>query len=114
MFKITAKEKQFILERRKVKAGKDSLWNLLIYSNKENTDKLRALMKVIDPESKKLMQQIDRELRKLTMLEDVQIGAVNRFLNMLHQAKGIDGADARNRIFKIANDLKIKLPSASF
>ena len=87
--------------------GMNLIWEIL------DQKKLSKQMLKMDAESKKLVWEVVKILSDSLTLRDRQQQAFNRLRNMI--AMGHENeAMLRNQVFKIANELKIKLPSSSF
>lgn len=87
--------------------GQKMLWELI------DQRKLGKLMGSMDEQSKKLIGSIIDILDNTLTLPDRQGQAFNRLANMI-TSKQSDQGMLRNQVFKIANELGIKLPSSSF
>lgn len=88
-------------------SNKTVLWDLI------DQRELRDLMKNMDDQSKKLIRDITDKLGDILTLKGRQAPAYNRLRNLIGQ-KSKDEANLRNQVFKIANELGIKLPSSMF
>lgn len=88
-------------------AGQNMLWDLL------DQRKLSKQLNNFDEQSRKLLDQILDKLGDSLTLPDRQGQAFNRLRNFIESGTKEEG-NIRNQIFKIANELKIKLPSSSF
>ena len=75
--------------------------------------KLAETMSNMDDESKQLIRQITDILGNSLTLHGRQGPAFNRLANMIG-SKQKDSGMLRNQVFKIANELGIKLPSMFF
>ncbi len=89
------------------KTGQNMLWDLL------DQRKLSKQLNNFDDQSRKLLDQILDTLGDSLTLPDRQGQAFNRLRNFIESGTKDEG-NIRNQIFKIANELKIKLPSSSF
>ena len=87
--------------------GQNMLWDLI------DQRKLGKLMGNMDEQSKKLISQILDILQNSLTLPDRQGQAFNRLSNLVQSKQNNEGM-LRNQVFKIANELGIKLPSSSF
>ena len=87
--------------------GQNMLWQLI------DQRKLSKQLSNMDEDSKKLIRQITDILGNSLTLPDRQGQAFNR-LNNLIEGGGTKEGMLRNQVFKIANELGIKLPSSSF
>lgn len=87
--------------------GQNMLWDLL------DQRKLSKQLSSMDEQSKKLLNQILDILGNTLTLPDRQGPAFNRLRNLISSGQK-DEANLRNQVFKIANELGIKLPSSSF
>lgn len=74
---------------------------------------LRDLMRNMDDQSKKLIRDITDKLAEKLTLKGREAPAYNRLRNLI-VSKSKDEANLRNQVFKIANELGIKLPSSMF
>ena len=100
-------EKYLTSEKLNEASGQNMLWDLI------DQRKLSKQLSNMDDQSKKLLNQIIDILGASLTLPDRQGQAFNR-LNNLIQSGTKDEGNLRNQVFKIANELKIKLPSSSF
>jgi hypothetical protein len=76
-------------------------------------DKVAKIMSMdLDKESTKLFRDVYMHFRKQLTLKGREEPAFNRFMNFAQRPTG--GANGRNLIFKMANELGMKLPSSSF
>jgi hypothetical protein len=89
-------------------SGQNMLWDLL------DQRKLGKLMGSMDDQSKKLIDQILDIFQKSLTLPDRQGQAFNRLSNLIQTGGSQTEGNLRNQVFKVANELKIKLPSSSF
>ena len=87
--------------------GQNMLWDLI------DQRKLSKQMSNMDDQSKALITQITDILGNSLTLYDRQGPAFNRLANMIDSGQKDEGM-LRNQVFKIANELGIKLPSMSF
>jgi hypothetical protein len=67
-----------------------------------------------DEQSAELMREVFEKLAKQLDLNTREAEALNRLRNVTENAKRWDAGLLRNNIFKAANSLGIKLPSAMF
>lgn len=88
-------------------SGQNMIWDLL------DQRKLSKLMPNMDEQSTKLLHESIKILGKSLTLPGRQGQAFNRLRNLIESGQTNEGM-LRNQIFKIANELKIKLPSSSF
>ena len=73
----------------------------------------RSLEKAADDQSKKLLNDIMKYFMKRFKLSGNEERAFNRLMNTMN-SKLRDEGIVRNNIFKIANELGMKLPSSMF
>jgi hypothetical protein len=66
-----------------------------------------------DKESTDLLRDVYDYFKKKLTLKRNEENALNRLMNLLARPK-TDAANARNQIFKTADELKMKLPSSMF
>lgn len=95
--------KKYITEAK----GQNMLWDLI------DQRKLSKQLSKMDEQSKKLIRQITDVLSNSLTLRDREGQAFNRLRNMIEVGQENEGM-LRNQVFKIAQELKIKLPSSSF
>lgn len=91
-------------------AGQDMLWQIL------DQQKASKLMDVMDEQTQELLigrGGILEKLGKALTLPKRHGAAFNRLRNLIESGHKNEGI-VRNQVFKIADDLGIKLPSASF
>ncbi len=96
-------EEKYLAEAK----GQNMLWDLI------DQRKLSKQMSNMDDDSKKLIRNITDILGNSLTLYDRQGQAFNRLRNLI-EGGGSNEAMLRNQVFKIANELGIKLPSMSF
>jgi len=87
----------------------DVFWNMV------DKDKFRSLQKALknDDQSRKLLDDIGKFFFRKFQLKGQEEYAFNRLMNII-SSKVRDEGNLRNQIFKIANELGMKLPSSSF
>lgn len=87
----------------------DIFWNMV------DREKFRSLQKALkaDDQSRKLLDDIGRFFFKKFQLKGQEEYAFNRLMNTIQSGQR-DAAMLRNQIFKIANELGMKLPSSMF
>jgi len=103
-------EKYLVEKRDKLNEG-DIFWDIMI-----DQKKFRKLQKNADDQSKKLLDKIvDYFFNKFSKcrLQGREEYAFNRLKNLLDSSLKDEGT-VRNQIFKIANELGMKLPSSIF
>lgn len=88
-------------------SGQNMLWRIL------DQKKLSKQIKSMDEQTKKLLLKSSIELGKALTLSNGQARAFNRLGNLI-ELTSTNEANLRNQVFKIANELGIKLPSSSF
>jgi hypothetical protein len=108
MFNITAEEKKWLEAKRKIDAGATRVVDMVV-PQKE----VAAIMKSMDPQSKKLFRACYMYFSKRLKLDDNEERALQKMLNVLH-TKPKDEGTLRNVTFHIASELNIDLPSSSF
>lgn len=101
-----------VSDKRASRLGHELLWSLL---DRRGFAKLQQEMKKAgDEQSAKFLREVGSELMKrLNPGDDVE-RAVNRLSQCVSNAGRWDAALLRNNIFKVANELGLKLPSAMF
>jgi len=87
----------------------DVFWEMV------DKDKFRSLQKALknDDQSRKLLDDIGKFFFRKFQLKGQEEYAFNRLMNII-QSSSRDEANLRNQIFKIANELGMKLPSSMF
>ena len=94
----------------------DIFWNMV------DKDKIRSLQKALknDDQSNKLFNDVCKYFFRKFELIGSDERAFNRLMNLINskskydQGGSIERGILRNQIFKIANELGMKLPSSSF
>ena len=86
-----------------------------IFWDMVDKDKFRSLQKALknDDQSNKLFNDICKYFFRKFQLKGNEDYAFNRLMNII-DSKSRDEGNIRNQIFKIANELGMKLPSSSF
>ena len=86
-----------------------------IFWDMVDKDQFRSLQKALknDEQSNKLFNDVCKYFFRKFQLKGGDERAFNRLMNMLN-SKIRDEGNLRNQIFKIANELGMKLPSSSF
>lgn len=87
--------------------GGDSLIDFVIPE-----DDLVKTHRELDEETAEVMADTYRQLKKDLELSKDQQEAINRLRNVIE--RGMEGAMARNQIFKAADAIGLKLPSSAF
>jgi len=95
------------IPKEKLDESNTILWDIIDQKD------VGKVMKNMDGQSKKLMREITNVLAKKLELSPTDGAAFNRLKNLM-LGKHKDEGMLRNLVFKIANELKIKLPSSSF
>lgn len=85
----------------------DIFWSLV------DSGKFRTLQKATDEQSRKLLDEVGKYFFRKFKLSGADERAFNRLMNLI-ESKSRDEANLRNQIFKIANELGMKLPSSMF
>lgn len=86
-----------------------------IFWDMVDKDKFRSLQKALknDDQSNKLFNDICKYFFRKFQLKGNEDYAFNRLMNII-DSKSRDEGNLRNQIFKIANELGMKLPSSMF
>ena len=86
-----------------------------IFWSMVDKDKFRSLQKALknDDQSNKLFNDVCKYFFRKFQLKGNEEYAFNRLMNII-DSKVRDEGNLRNQIFKIANELGMKLPSSSF
>ncbi len=108
--KALAKAGHQDLAEELVGASGQSVMDMIISAN--DYDKLFDAIKD-DNQSQDLVDGIAEHFEKALTLKSNEFNAFKRFLNLL-KSKSRSQEGARNQIFKVADELKIKLPSHMF
>lgn len=104
-------------ERKVILAGlgkTSSRMGVELFTSFVDTNKFLDTLEALgtDQQSQKLLEQVQRELVDRLTPDSSTERAINRLSNLVRGNQ--DPANLRNQIFKVANELKISLPSGMF